>query len=134
MESPLTIGVPVHAWRKREIDATGSVGPLECMPNKIAEVQFCHVTEKEGLLSLSLSLNGNPIHPEVLDNFPFEVHQRFLLRRAAAQLPIPRCQWRRTRFRRKRRRAAGAPSRPRVVEAFGAACSRKAPRSAALSR
>ncbi|HSB21315.1 MAG TPA: BadF/BadG/BcrA/BcrD ATPase family protein [Anaeromyxobacteraceae bacterium] len=89
VETPLTIGVPVRAWRKREIDATVSVGPLECMPNKIAEAQFCHVAEKEGLLSLSLSLNGDPIDPEVLDNFAFEVHQRFKRRRAAASASPP---------------------------------------------
>jgi hypothetical protein len=47
------------------------------MPNKIAEAQLCHVTEKEGLLPLSLSLNGDPIDPEVLNNcFAFEVHER----------------------------------------------------------
>jgi predicted CoA-substrate-specific enzyme activase len=89
VETPLTIGVPVRAWRRREIDATVSVGPLECMPNKIAEAQFCHVAEKEGLLSLSLSLNGDPIDPEVLDNFAFEVHQRFKKRRAAQAPPPP---------------------------------------------
>jgi predicted CoA-substrate-specific enzyme activase len=89
VETPLTIGVPVRAWRRREIDATVSVGPLECMPNKIAEAQFCHVAEKEGLLSLSLSLNGDPIDPEVLDNFAFEVHQRFRKRRAAAAPVAP---------------------------------------------
>ena len=89
VETPLTIGVPVRAWRNQEIDATVSVGPLECMPNKIAEAQFCHVAEKEGLLSLSLSLNGDPIDPEVLDNFAFEVHQRFKRRRAAATTPPP---------------------------------------------
>ena len=88
VESVLTIGVPVHAWRKREIDAVISVGPLECMPNKIAEAQFHHVAEKEGLLSLTLSLNGDPIDPEVLDGFAFEVHQRFRnRRRAAAETP-----------------------------------------------
>jgi predicted CoA-substrate-specific enzyme activase len=89
VETPLTIGVPVRAWRRNEIDAAVSVGPLECMPNKIAEAQFCHVAEKEGLLSLSLSLNGDPIDPEVLDNFAFEVHQRFKRRRAAAAAPAP---------------------------------------------
>jgi predicted nucleotide-binding protein (sugar kinase/HSP70/actin superfamily) len=77
VETLLTIGVPIRAWRRREIDAVVSVGPLECMPNKIAEAQFCHVAEKEGLLSLSLSLNGDPVDPETLDNFAFEVHQRF---------------------------------------------------------
>jgi hypothetical protein len=77
VETLLTIGVPVRAWRRREIDAVVSVGPLECMPNKIAEAQLCHVAEQEGLLSLTLSLNGDPVDPETLDNFAFEVHQRF---------------------------------------------------------
>jgi hypothetical protein len=51
------------------------------MPNKIAEAQFAHAREREGLLSLSLSLNGDPIDPEVLDNFAFEVHARWRERR-----------------------------------------------------
>jgi predicted CoA-substrate-specific enzyme activase len=84
VESVLTVGLPVHAWRKGEIDAVVSVGPLECMPNKIAEAQFHHVAEREGLLSLTLSLNGDPIDPEVLDGFAFEVHQRFRNRRRPA--------------------------------------------------
>ena len=84
VESVLTIGLPVHGWRRREIDAVISVGPLECMPNKIAEAQFHHVAEREGLLSLTLSLNGDPIDPEVLDGFAFEVHQRFRNRRRPA--------------------------------------------------
>jgi predicted CoA-substrate-specific enzyme activase len=85
VESVLTIGVPVDAWRKGHIDAVLSVGPLECMPNKIAEAQFHHVAEKEGLLSLTLSLNGDPIDPEVLDGFAFEVHQRFRKRGRTAE-------------------------------------------------
>jgi predicted CoA-substrate-specific enzyme activase len=76
-ETVLTVGAPIHAWRRRQLDAVVSTGPLECMPNKIAESQFFHVAEKEGLLSLSLSLNGDPVDPEVLDNFAFEVHARF---------------------------------------------------------
>ena len=52
-------------------DAVVSVGPLECMPNKIAESQFHHVSEREGLLSLTLSLNGDPVDPEILDAFAF---------------------------------------------------------------
>ncbi|OFX23838.1 MAG: hypothetical protein A2V77_15855 [Anaeromyxobacter sp. RBG_16_69_14] len=83
----LTIGVPLHAWREGEIDAVISVGPLECMPNKIAEAQFHHVAEKEGLLSLTLSLNGDPVDPEVLDGFAFEVHQRFRKRGRPATEP-----------------------------------------------
>jgi predicted CoA-substrate-specific enzyme activase len=90
VESVLTIGVPVQAWRQGDIDAVVSVGPLECMPNKIAEAQFHHVAEKEGLLSLTLSLNGDPIDPEVLDGFAFEVHQRF---RSRAKLPAATPSW-----------------------------------------
>jgi hypothetical protein len=47
------------------------------MPNKIAEAQFFHVAEQEGLLNLTLSLNGEPVAHEVLDNFAFAVHTRF---------------------------------------------------------
>jgi predicted CoA-substrate-specific enzyme activase len=86
-ESVLTIGVPARAWRHGEIDAVVSVGPLECMPNKIAEAQFHHLAEREGLLSITLSLNGDPIDPEVLDGFAFEVHQRFRRRRRPAAAP-----------------------------------------------
>ena len=90
VETLLTIGVPVRAWRHGEIDAVVSVGPLECMPNKIAEAQFCHVAEVEGLLSLTLNLNGDPIDPETLDNFAFEVHQRFRrAREGGAPTPNP---------------------------------------------
>jgi predicted CoA-substrate-specific enzyme activase len=76
-ESVLTLGGPIHEWREGLIDGAVSVGPLECMPNKIAESQFFHVAEKEGLLSLTVSLNGDPIATEALDNFAFEVHARF---------------------------------------------------------
>ena len=76
-EAALTVGNPLHEWRAGRIDAVISVGPLECMPNKIAEAQFFHVAEQEGLLPLTLSLNGDPVDAEVLDNFAFEVHARF---------------------------------------------------------
>ncbi|MDH7503214.1 MAG: hypothetical protein QHJ82_10970, partial [Verrucomicrobiota bacterium] len=76
-EAVLTFGGPVHEWRRGDIDAVVSVGPLECMPNKIAEAQFFHAAEQEKLLSLTLSVNGDPIALEVLDSFAFEVHARF---------------------------------------------------------
>jgi predicted nucleotide-binding protein (sugar kinase/HSP70/actin superfamily) len=75
-EAVLTIGSPVHEWQSGHIAAVLSVGPLECMPNKIAEAQFFHVAEQEGLLTLTLALNGEPVDPEVLDNFAFEVRAR----------------------------------------------------------
>ena len=83
-ETVLSLGVPIRAWRRREIDGAVLVGPLECMPNKLAEAQLTHVAEREGLLSLTLSLNGEPPDPELLDNFAFEVKRRWARRQAAA--------------------------------------------------
>ena len=80
-EAILTVGGALHEYRDGMIDGTVAVGPLECMPNKISEAQFFHVGEREGLLSLTLSLNGDPVDPEVLDNFAFEVHSRFQRKR-----------------------------------------------------
>jgi predicted nucleotide-binding protein (sugar kinase/HSP70/actin superfamily) len=88
VETCLTMGVPLRSWRRGEIDAAVSVGPLECMPNKIAEAQFCHAAEHERFLTLSLSLNGDPLDAEVLDRFAFEVHARFRAGRAAVA-PAP---------------------------------------------
>ena len=82
-ESVLTLGGAAYEYREGHIDGVVSAGPLECMPNKIAEAQFFHVAEKEGLLSLTLALNGDPVDPEVLDNFAFEVHARFRKRKKA---------------------------------------------------
>ncbi|MDX9719553.1 MAG: acyl-CoA dehydratase activase-related protein [Myxococcota bacterium] len=82
-EAVLTLGGPLHEYRHGEIDGVISVGPLECMPSKIAEAQFHHAGQDEGILSLTLSLNGDPIDPETLDTFAYEVHARFK-RRAQA--------------------------------------------------
>ena len=76
-EAVLTIGGPVEDWRHGRIDAVISVGPLECMPNKIAEAQLFHVAERERLLALTLPVNGDPLDDEVLDSFAFEVQARF---------------------------------------------------------
>lgn len=76
-EAVLTVGAALHYWRAGLIDAAVNVGPLECMPTKIAEAQFFHIAQKEGLPTLTLALNGDPLNPEALDNFAFEVHERF---------------------------------------------------------
>lgn len=76
-EAVLTLGAALEAWRQRQIDAVLSVGPLECMPTKIAEAQFQHLSEREGLLNLTLMFNGEPIGDTALDNFAFEVLNRF---------------------------------------------------------
>jgi predicted nucleotide-binding protein (sugar kinase/HSP70/actin superfamily) len=80
-EAVLTLGNPLVAWRQGRIDGVLSVGPHECMPNKIAEAQFSHIAEREGLPAVTLPVNGDPVNPEVLDNFAFEVHARFRSRR-----------------------------------------------------
>jgi predicted nucleotide-binding protein (sugar kinase/HSP70/actin superfamily) len=76
-EAVLTLGGVLNEWRHGEIDGALSVGPLECMPNKIAEAQFFHTAEQEGLPSLTLALNGDPIDGTALDHFIYEVHERF---------------------------------------------------------
>ena len=84
-EAVLTLGSPRLAWLHGQIDGVVSAGPHECMPNKIAESQFFHMAEHEGLPSLTLSLNGDPSDSEVLDNFAFEVRSRFQQRQAAVR-------------------------------------------------
>ncbi len=76
-EAVLTVGGPLCKWRRGEIDAVVCVGPLECMPTKIAEAQYHHVAEREGLLNVTLSFNGEPISTTALDNFAFEVKTVF---------------------------------------------------------
>ena len=75
-DTVLSLGLALHAWRRGRIDAAVLTGPLECMPDKLAEAQFTHVAEREGLATLALSMDGGPIDPAVLDNFAFEVRQR----------------------------------------------------------
>ncbi|MEI2725057.1 MAG: hypothetical protein V9H26_16520 [Verrucomicrobiota bacterium] len=76
-EAVLTVGAALQHWRAGLIDAVVNVGPLECMPSKVAEAQFFHITQQEGLPTLTLALNGDPINAETLDNFLFEIHERF---------------------------------------------------------
>lgn len=81
-EAVLTVGGPIHEFDHGEIDGTVVVGPHECMPNKVAEAQFAHIGEERGLLSLTLGLNGDPMDPELMDRFAFEVKERFERERA----------------------------------------------------
>ena len=76
-EAVLTLGGPIHEWREGLIDGVVSVGPLECMPTKLAETQYFHAAESAGLISLTLPLNGDPVDPELIDNFVFDVKSEF---------------------------------------------------------
>ncbi|MBI5380534.1 MAG: CoA activase [Opitutae bacterium] len=90
-EAVLTLGAPLVAWRQGHIHGALSVGPHECMPNKIAEAQFFHLAEKEGLPSLTVPLNGEPLDPALLDTFAFDIHARFRASQSAAdRQPTPR--------------------------------------------
>jgi predicted nucleotide-binding protein (sugar kinase/HSP70/actin superfamily) len=80
-EAVLTLGTPVAEHLHGDIDGVVAVGPHECMPNKLAEAQFVHVGEELGLTSLTLPLNGDPLDPEVIDRFVFEVKEAFERRR-----------------------------------------------------
>lgn len=81
-EAGLTLGGGIYEWTHHEIDAVMSLGPHECMPSKIAEAQFFHVAEDMGLYSNTLHLNGDPVDPVVIENFVYEVKERFATRDA----------------------------------------------------
>jgi predicted nucleotide-binding protein (sugar kinase/HSP70/actin superfamily) len=76
-EAVVTLGGALAGWRRRQLDAVVNVGPLECMPTKLAQAQFYYLAEEHGLLSLTLSFNGDPISADILDNFAYEVRSRF---------------------------------------------------------
>ena len=76
-EAVLTVGAPLHEWRHGQIHGVVNVGPLECMPSKIAEAQWHQLAEREGTLCLTLAFNGDPVNTAALDNFAFEVRSRF---------------------------------------------------------
>jgi predicted CoA-substrate-specific enzyme activase len=86
-EAVLTLGGPIHEHRHKLIDGVVSVGPHECMPNKIAESQFFHVAEREGLASLTVPVNGDAVDPELLDGFAFEVRSRYEQRLGGFTVP-----------------------------------------------
>jgi hypothetical protein len=88
-EAVLTVGGAIAEWRHGDIDGVISVGPLECMPNKISEAQFARVAEDEGLISTTLSLNGDPLESEALDNFVFEVRSHFEKRHVRVPHTVP---------------------------------------------
>ena len=84
-EAVLTLGSAIHEWRTGHLDGVLNVGPHECMPTKLAESQFLHVAEREGMLSMTVSCNGDPIDSEIVDRFAYEVKARHRRRRAHAR-------------------------------------------------
>jgi predicted CoA-substrate-specific enzyme activase len=72
-EAVLTLGYPIAEFRRGRIAGVVSVGPFECMPNKIAEALFAAVTRDTGLPAVTLSLNGDPLDASALEAFAYEV-------------------------------------------------------------
>jgi predicted nucleotide-binding protein (sugar kinase/HSP70/actin superfamily) len=81
-EAVLTVGGPVREWGDGEIHGTVNVGPMECMPSRIAASQLTHFGEREGLPVLNLSMSGEPLDPDQLDGFAFDVRRAFRARQA----------------------------------------------------
>jgi predicted nucleotide-binding protein (sugar kinase/HSP70/actin superfamily) len=75
-EAVLSLGAPACEFHHGRIDGVVAVGPHECMPNKIVESQFFHLENKTRLNTLSVAVNGDPLDPEALDRFAFEVHEK----------------------------------------------------------
>ncbi len=89
-EAVLTIGGPLHEHAEGIVDGVVSVGPLECMPSKLAESQLQHAAERTRILSITIPVNGDPIDPAIVDSFAYEVQARFCQRLAArARRPRP---------------------------------------------
>lgn len=76
-EAILTFGGPVFEFEHGEIDGVVSVGPLECMPNKISEAMYFVASEKRRIPSITFNLNGEPLDKDALENFVYEVKQSF---------------------------------------------------------
>lgn len=76
-EAVLSVGGPVLEFSHDKIIGAITVGPHECMPNKIVESQFKNVNEDTGLVCIALAVNGEPVDPEILDRFAFEVHEKY---------------------------------------------------------
>ena len=76
-EAVLTLGGPIHEYLHGQIQGVVNVGPLECMPHRIAESQFFHAAEDLGLVACSVAVNGDPLDTQLLENFAYEVHTRF---------------------------------------------------------
>jgi len=76
-EAVLTLGYAIHEFRRGAVQGAVSVGPLECMPNRVAEAQFYRVAERYGLPVTTLSLNGEPMDTSALDDLTYDVLSRF---------------------------------------------------------
>ncbi len=87
-EAALTVGGPITEYRHGQVHGVVSVGPLECMPNKIAENQFFYIQEDLNLPYLFVSMEGDPIDVTPVDNFAYEVHKMYASMKAARQEDI----------------------------------------------
>lgn len=76
-EAILTLGLSLEESATKQVDGIVIVGPLECMPTKIAQAQAWHAVNKTGIPNVTLLFNGEPLDEAVLENFAFEVKAKF---------------------------------------------------------
>ena len=62
---------------------------LELARSGVLSSHMKAVAEREGLISLTLSMNGDPVDPEILDNFAYEIHAQFARERSGKSIPPP---------------------------------------------
>jgi hypothetical protein len=86
-EAILTVGGPLHEYLVDEIDGVVSVGPHECMPARIAESHLQRADVDFGLPSLAVSVNGDHVDQQAVDDFVFEVREGRRRRRRAGRPP-----------------------------------------------
>jgi predicted CoA-substrate-specific enzyme activase len=83
-EPGLTLGGALLASRSGDVDGVLSLAPLECLASRVAEAQFPYAAPADDMHVLCLQLNGDPIDPEALDAFLYEVEARFARRAATS--------------------------------------------------
>ena len=69
------MGTALHAFQTGEVDGALSLGPLECMPNKIAESHFQRAAIDLGIPTLTLAVNGEPLDDQALQSFVYDVFE-----------------------------------------------------------
>ena len=74
-ETILTVGGALREYLEGQVDGIISVGPLECMPNKVAESHFDRMTADFGVPAMTVSLNGDPLDERALEDFVYDVKE-----------------------------------------------------------
>ncbi|MBM4143021.1 MAG: CoA activase [Lentisphaerae bacterium] len=83
-EAILTLGFALHEFLRGRVHGAVNVGPLECMPGRVAEAQFVRAGERHGLPVTTVFLNGDAMDSAPLDDLVYRVQRSFRLSGVAA--------------------------------------------------